>query len=287
MNVFSTPMKQNNIKHFITEENLNVITIEENFNEKELPSINIIKKSLLNLKLIDETFKFDKISASEIIQIWDSNLTKVNPQNLYSNLQELKGINLIDTTYPKDFNFSMFQKLEELEFNFNSPAKFQNCHKLRKLIVRKAKSYTLNFEGLESLEILELIQCKIEKISNLEKCINLKAITFYNSEIINKFDISVLNKLPNLEYIHFANYHENINLGVLENCQNLKCVILENNLKVEEPVKYSIVEQFKYKVNIIGKSNLTKEQKKSIQINNEKCTYGYFLKNRIVDRLKV
>lgn len=271
---------------YLTDTNLNVLTITHGYNIKKLPSLDIIKKSILNLNLIDETFNFEVALNSEIVQIWDSNLSKLSPEALYLNLHSVKKLSLIDTVYPKDLNFSKFSKIEELEFNFNIPSDFRNCQRLRELIVRKVKNHNLDFKGLQKLEKLEIIQGKVNELIGLENCKKLKAITFYNCKFSSKIDFRLLNKLPQLEYIHFYNFHDEIDLEMLDKCSKLKCVILENITQVKDNEKRYKNKGYSFKILTIGKSNLTKERRLILKTGNEDCRYGYFLLNRCVDRLK-
>lgn len=277
-----TVKKMNNMKLYKAETGAHICNIITTYGSRDLIKIKGKKLHILNLKAIESNFDFQIISNSKVIQIWDSDIRKVNPELIYKYGYDIKVLNLIDTKFSEDLEFAKLTNLEELEFNHQKKTRFNNCLNLRSIKIRKTPNLELDFSKLPKIEIIEIIQGKVKRLSNLESCKNLKALTLYNCKLESEIDFSALLRLDSIEYIHLKNYSKKVPMAILYGLKGLKCLILENCANVS--LKSLELDELKFKTRIIGKSNLEKSVKNSLKNISSNCTYGYFLKDRYLDK---
>jgi len=266
----------------LTEKEICVCSIVKCYSKKELQKLQKQKVDIVNLNEIDENFDFEIISHISVVQIWDSDLRKLNPENIYKYAKNLKVFKLIDTQISNEFDFSKIDSLEELETIHQNKIKFNNCLNLRSIVLRKTQNIPIDFSGLPNIETIEIIQGKVKEILNIETCKKLKALTIYNSRFEKKFELEKLLKLPEIEYLQFSNYKDEISLELFNRINSLRCLILENCINVNS--ENIIIDNLIFKTRIIGKSNIEKDKKRIMENISNNCSYGYFLSNRYLDR---
>jgi hypothetical protein len=192
-----------------------------------------------------------------------------------------KGIQLINSKLSNSLDFGIFENLEELETEWLSDIKF-NCPNLRSLVLRKAKSPSLEFlSNIKKLEALELLQGGLPSLEGIEKIISLKALTLYS---LNKIEsILPISNLLNLEYLDIRNFKGAIDIEILKPLANLKWLVLENCYDIKNIDRLHDLKSL-IGVKILGK---TKVEGSIKEIHNSfpNGRYGYFIDNNIHDTL--
>jgi hypothetical protein len=258
--------------------------VSKKYKSNDIDLLKRNKVDIINLEEIDNDFDLQIASLTRYLQIFYSDLSKSTLEKFYTNLNHIVVLNMHNSLLPKNFDCTQLPFLEELDIINQKNITFNNCKKLKSLIVRQTKSTILDLEGLDNLEILEIIQGKVKQIKSIESVKSLKALTIFNSKIETTFDLNELQKLDNLEYIHLSNYKNDISFNTMNKFKNLKCLILENCQTV--CVKDVELDKLKFQVRIIGKTNLEKTIKNSLTKADSSCTYGYLLKDRFLERAK-
>jgi hypothetical protein len=256
------------------------------FNFKSIDQVKLLRnfKSFKTLSVsISGVFDFrilEKLDNLEMIIFLDADIEYFSIEQC-SRMNSTKEIQLINSKLSNSINFGVFENLEELETEWLSDIKF-NCPNLRSLVLRKAKSPSLEFlSNLKKLEALELLQGGLPSLEGIEKIISLKALTLYS---MNKIEsILPISNLLNLEYLDIRNFKGAIDIEILKPLANLKWLVLENCYDIKNIDRLNDLKSL-IGVKILGKTHV-EGSIKEIHSNFPNGRYGYFIDNSIHDTL--
>ena len=134
-------------------------------------------------------------------------------------------------------DFSSFQKLEDLNFNWRKKSiNLDKCTNLKSLIISKYKSKNLNeFSLLLNLETFFLWQSSIENLDGIESLVNLKLLSLFKNKkltslkglgnLTNLVDLEI-DECKSLESIEEVKQLKNLKTLKIENCGNIENITL-------------------------------------------------------------